>query len=517
MKRMTKRVLAVAAGLSMVASAQGSNYCRVCNDVPGIESQAKQHGCANYVSQLERGIADALKDNPGVDLTKARALLERCKQDQKQERLANGVRAFSFDVDSALNIRFHSCLTSPTGCRLEEASLASLEAPAMLKLIKEWAASSDPDQANRGKKALEAYEALKPKLAAKCAELTALAEDFLKSAKERRSDSPLFAEEQLERGLKACGYATTYDPDYKGCAKVKGGLEAMKADFEKQRDATVYKGDAFHKANAGKALLATSTKNIETNTFTTTLKAGEPAWLVGAFRDLIGSLAGDLTLDAVVTVRLEVGGKDIGAGMVAVDAADVKTGVSMLELVPTSVADAANYEFSSDLVGPLSELEPGQHEVKVQFIVSNSAGDKVREAATGAFTYDATAGQDAMKTLAAALAGRVLDDARMPAPEKNDPKLVTAMTKALAKNEFGDKVLRMVITDSDFTITRDDWTKRILRRSIHTATAVKKKDGTCMVQRIEFAQQFDGRGYLAPTASYASGEYDIRCENVNKK
>ncbi len=55
--------------------------------------------------------------------------------------------------------------------------------------------------------------------------------------------------------------------------------------------------------------------------------------------------------------------------------------------------------------------------------------------------------------------------------------------------------LRVVMTERDFTIERDEKTSVVLRRNIAGIVAFKKPDGTCFLEDAYFIQEFDGVGY----------------------
>ena len=278
--------------------------------------------------------------------------------------------------------------------------------------------------------------------------------------------------------------------------------------------------NAFHKQNIGKVLLIADLEKIASTSaadFKTSFKAGEPINAAVYFKYPTGMLSGDVGATATVTVALEVEGKVVGkaAWYVAPGEEAHKQAWTSFVAMPSSAADTADIYTTGDLAAGLASLEEGKHQVLVTVSVLNADGSKGVEAASTAFKYDATSGQDKAKVIAAELAGRVLGEARMPKAAMKDAKLEKAMLINAADNEFGDKPQRLVITDKAFTISRN-WLGAILRRSIHTAIATKGKDGTCMVRWIRFAQQYEGKGYGAPIASYPSDEFPIRCENIKK-
>ncbi len=251
--------------------------------------------------------------------------------------------------------------------------------------------------------------------------------------------------------------------------------------------------------------------------FKSTFQAGEPLSAVAYFKYPTGMLSGDIGATATVTVALEVEGKVVGKAAWSVAPSDPahKQARTSFVAMPTSAKDTTDIYLTGDLSAGLASLPAGKHQVKVWVSVLNADGSKGQEAASTTFTYDATTGQDKAKTIADGLAARVLDESRMPKAAMKDAKLEKAMLANAANNEFGDVPQRLVITDQAFTITRN-WLGVILRRSIHTAVATKGKDGTCMVRQIEFAQQYEGKGYGAPVSSGPSDEFPIRCENIKK-
>ena len=356
------------------------------------------------------------------------------------------------------------------------------------------------------------------RLAPEFDKLAARAREFQENATKFRKDSLVVADAEVQRGLKACGYALMFDPKHAGCLKQKAALDPMAVAFEQEREA--FYATAFHKQNLGKALFTADEDKLGSESasdFKTAFRADEPLSAVVYLRYPVGMMSGDIAATTTVSITFEVEGKRIGGAAWFIapdDEAHGQAWVSFVAMPPTA-KDAADMYTTSDLANALAELPEGKHQVKVTVGVLNADGSKGVEAASGTFEYDAAAGREKAQGIARALAGRVLDEARMPKAAMKDAKLDKAMLAEAGNNEFGDKPLRLVTTDKAFTITRN-WLGVILRRSVHTAVATKGKDGSCMVRQIEFTQQYEGRTYGAPTMSYPSDEFPIRCENVKK-
>ncbi len=516
------RLLTVACLAGAVAWGQPARkqYCSICNDTEKIKAVREQTGsCADYADRYEQQVLMTERDYKQIDITPHRALLEQCRADVLADQ--DRRRAVTFPDDVERLFVSHSpdeCVTAVTGPCMFDIQFGQLKGTQAIALIKELAHSPIPATAARFQKAQAALDALPAKLAGDIDRLAGLAKTALDDARRFRKDSLVVASDQVKRGLKACGYALTFDPNHAGCLKQKAALEALGGELAKEREA--FYGTAFHKQNVGKVLFTADEGKLASESagdFKASFKAGEPLAAVVYLEYPVGMMSGDVAATTTVSITVESDGKKLGAAAwyVAPEEAAHRQAWTTFIAMPPSVKDVADLYTTSDLAAALASLPEGKHQVLVTVGVLNADGSKGVEGASGTFEYDATAGQDQAKAVSDALAGRVLDEARMPKAELKDAKLEKAMLADAANNEFGDKPQRLVITDRTFAITRN-WLGVILRRSIHTAIATKGKDGSCMVRRMEFTQQSQGKGYGPPTSSYPSDEYPIRCENVKK-
>ncbi len=452
------------------------------------------------------------------DIAPFRALLEQCRADVTVEKNQRMAADFPSRVATLFQHYDAADCSTPGGRCMFEVQLADLNAAESIAIIKEQARSPIEETARRFQRAQAELDALPSKIATPLDQLAAKAKEAQETATRFHKDSLVVADAEVQRGLKTCGYALMFDPKHAGCLKQKAALDAMAVAFDKEREA--FYATAFHKENLGKVLFTVDEEKLGSENaadFKASFRADEPLSGVVYLRYPVGMLSGDIAATTTVSITFAVEGKRIGGAAWFVAPEDEAHGQAWVSFVamPAAAKDAADIYTTSDLANALAALPEGKHQVKVTIGVLNADGSKGVEAASGTLEYDAASGHEKAKGIAEALAARVLDEARMPKAAMKDARLDKAMLAEAANNEFGDKPLRLVTTDRAFTITRN-WLGVIMRRSVHTAVATKGKDGTCMVRQIEFTQQYEGKTYGAPTMSYPSDEFPIRCENVKK-
>lgn len=76
--------------------------------------------------------------------------------------------------------------------------------------------------------------------------------------------------------------------------------------------------------------------------------------------------------------------------------------------------------------------------------------------------------------------------------------------------------LRVNITSTDYLITRNELTGIILSRSRGARIAFKKPDGKCYHGLYGIVQEYVGGSFQGATLTLDFGQYEMRCENVNK-
>jgi hypothetical protein len=111
--------------------------------------------------------------------------------------------------------------------------------------------------------------------------------------------------------------------------------------------------------------------------------------------------------------------------------------------------------------------------------------------------------------------------ARMPASKM--PTLEPAAMQAIKENIFDTSKtefvpIRVVITDREWVLERNQTSGVVLRRAINGTAAFRRADKTCFTEDLEFTQEFDGVHYQAletDLPTQPTGD-DLLCENVYK-
>jgi len=179
------------------------------------------------------------------------------------------------------------------------------------------------------------------------------------------------------------------------------------------------------------------------------------------------------------------------------------------DLVPP--ANTTNKRMVAEYALALSKLLPGVHKVKVE--IQDNADNVIT---AGEFNIDCSKGMDKLKTTALALEDKILSQMRMSKPEMKNPALEKSMMQ-VAKTWFPQFTpLRVVITEKDWQIVRDEFTKKILYRRIDTEVAYKTDDGNCKIYWLSFKQEYKGAGYGETERGTVGGNERIKCDNISK-
>ncbi|MBI5470754.1 MAG: hypothetical protein HY961_00270 [Ignavibacteriae bacterium] len=201
-----------------------------------------------------------------------------------------------------------------------------------------------------------------------------------------------------------------------------------------------------------------------------------------------------------------------------------------LDIVPQAssmtaygTSDLTYTKFGQQFDGPvkfaeaLSGLERGKHTIMVKL---NCNYESVAE---GQFTIEGTdfsVYKNLSDKLNAAAAGIQTQSATVPKPAMTDAKLEAEMLDALKssqtfKTRMQGAVLKLVITDPDWSIRRHEISGAILHRYIRAAVAVKEGGGTCRVwPLVTFQQDYVGNRFQKAKFDGVGDPYQIPCENV---
>jgi hypothetical protein len=183
------------------------------------------------------------------------------------------------------------------------------------------------------------------------------------------------------------------------------------------------------------------------------------------------------------------------------------TAVLPLDFLPAGGKSAKYQAQVGDIARTLRKLPKGVHIVQLR-LTSNMNGAN----AVGAFYYDNSAGNND------AALNQTLAAVKMPAAAKRDAALEKMMMDlANSASGGGDaRMLRVVITDRDWTPLRHEVTGVLIGRAISTVVAVKGSDGVCFQSPNTYTQDYNGRTYTGLRLDSVGSHTEMACENVMK-
>jgi hypothetical protein len=273
----------------------------------------------------------------------------------------------------------------------------------------------------------------------------------------------------------------------------------------------------FHGENAQKVVFSKKPILIKAenpsdinNEFT----AGDNIYAMGYFEI---DLASECTPKPEYTLAIYIdreqsytGAADIGVSY-EVNASNGKNTYAFAELIPPFATN--NQSQCLIIMQELARrLKPGKHEIMVRIMYS-----PYNFLAEGRFTLNCSAeGMSKLEQSIKPFEERELEKVRMPKAAQSNPGLETQM-KNIWKEIYPDEtVLRLVITDKEWTIEKNEITGRIDHRWISAAIAVKRPDGNCYIYWISYKQDY-ANGKYGELWKYGVGANEkIKCENVNK-
>jgi hypothetical protein len=152
----------------------------------------------------------------------------------------------------------------------------------------------------------------------------------------------------------------------------------------------------------------------------------------------------------------------------------------------------------------LRGLKPGVHIVPVRI------GDNNSSMAIGLFYYDNRDGRANDAAIKNAMA-----QIFMP---KANPKFAAAEKQMVAElNKLpGGKALRAIVTDSDWTPLRNEYSGVLTGRAITAVMAVKTDDGGCFRETQSWGQDYNGSAYTNMHLIGTRERDDMLCENAMK-
>lgn len=155
----------------------------------------------------------------------------------------------------------------------------------------------------------------------------------------------------------------------------------------------------------------------------------------------------------------------------------------------------------------ISELSPRRHTIKMQTL-----DNSMNVLAEGEFTLDCSGGLDRVAKVNKDLGNKKLAAVSLPAPAMSNAGLEKEFAAAL--KDWPEKVLKVIITDSDWSIKRHPVSGAIVSRVINTTVAMKKADGNCRMFVISFEQPYSGKKYGKARQFGVGDSADIACDKV---
>jgi hypothetical protein len=104
---------------------------------------------------------------------------------------------------------------------------------------------------------------------------------------------------------------------------------------------------------------------------------------------------------------------------------------------------------------------------------------------------------------------------KLPQAGRTDAKLAKEMAAIVSSQWKDDQVLKAIIVDKDWTVTRAPLTGIPLRRGIKSAIVVKQQSGKCVIFDVMFEQKANGsRGFGETLFGGVGNNTQIPCANV---
>ncbi|MEW6210763.1 MAG: hypothetical protein AB1631_20530 [Acidobacteriota bacterium] len=346
---------------------------------------------------------------------------------------------------------------------------------------------------------------------------------FIEVAYQTQSKNRLRAAEFAEGAVILTNAVLSVVPNDTRALAVKRDAEAAVNRIGGALAASVYTSP-FHKANAGKMVffgVPVDIKQENPSAVAVGFKAGDYiysiAYLKASFKDQI-SLPNRSLLKAI-KLRLFIDGneyQDFGgfpASITWEQYQDAGTTYLKVDVVPDpSVVNYPNpsqYDPVIKYAKVLGQSSPRKHRIQLKL----DADGKI--VAEGEFDLDLSMGQDKILAIADKLREAKLSKVFLPKPRMTNAALERSMAAALKEQGWKEAILRVVVTDSQWTIHRNAF-GAIEFRSIGAAAAMKGADGVCKYFTLSFKQDYRGGGF-GKTQQYGVGDnFEMACSNVNQ-
>lgn len=351
------------------------------------------------------------------------------------------------------------------------------------------------------------------------------ANKFIEESYRTKSRNKLEAVEQAEMAVDLTHIVLAVFPDHARALELERDAKAALGEMGGALASTTSGASSFHAEHMGEIVFfrrPVKVRSEDASTIATSFAASEPiyaaAYFKGALKDLFDVPNRD-NLRGVFKFEIAIDGnrvdtfdgfpialtwdeyKDPSRTFLTADVAPDPTQIEY----PT----AREYDLGVAITKLLAESLPRRHTVEVKVLGGYNP------IATGSFEIDLSSGREQLAARSAALYQEKISKVFLPAAKMSNAALQSSMAQALAGNGWKQQILRVVITDSAWTIHRNAF-GAIEFRSIGTAAAVKEPDGRCRYFEISFKQAYRGGGY-GRTEQYGVGNnYDMACENVRR-
>ncbi len=271
-------------------------------------------------------------------------------------------------------------------------------------------------------------------------------------------------------------------------------------------------------------------KNLKVVQWTTEFKAGDPIYGILFTNGTLGQWAqagvGDdkqitLNLDAGIDAGSETsrfGGVMTSSANITVTSENANQNYATFAFIPSPAATLSNDDIGNGFrfLENIKDIKkPAKLYASVKMIgwsPAPSLAPIVLDLSGGTQSYLAM--KNEFNKGMAKVSGA--DKVMMPAAKAKMPQLenkILAMENALPGKS---KLLRVVVTDRDWTPLRHEISGVLIGRVIVTTVAIKDEEGVCTLQPRSYTENYNGRAYTGLHNSGIQPSTVIACENVMK-
>ncbi|MCK6541334.1 hypothetical protein L6Q79_01485 [bacterium] len=312
-------------------------------------------------------------------------------------------------------------------------------------------------------------------------------------------------------------------PDEINIQKLRKDAQSAYDKINAEPGSVLYTSD-FHKTNRGKIVFSKTRIVLKKETSATaqsSFTAGENIYAMAYFKSTIKELSKYGSMSPKITIAVYVdpaeGGiltpwtaNKTGEYIVKSDHPKMQETTLEVEMTPDP-QQTERPEVAAEFAKLFSELSPRNHTIKVGLFAND------QEVAWGTFELDCSEGQDNYKTLSGALAKSKIQNALPPKAKAADKGIEQNMTAVLKSEGF--HVVRVIQTDPTWYVQRNEITGIVLNRTIQAAVIFKNEEGKCIVEYMNFTQDYAGNSYgvlYRSSRGMVMDPYEVLCENAFK-